>query len=398
MGQKIINNKKVVFFDFPGHPFVHDLTKELSKKNLVYHLYNPKQLGPKSNFNSNINEIIIEIPQKFSRNFYIRFFDEIRYAFLCIYNINKIKPDVLICSSLPLIPLFFVSIFKRFSKFKMVFWMQDIQYVAIQRILKRYNNPITFFVSKLFQYLESFAVVNSNALIFITEDFKKYFNNDINAKKTFVINNWGSFDNIKPLSKINEFSKTNGVDKSFNILYSGTLGYKHNPDLLISLSEKLKENYSNVKLLIVSEGPAVDYISKKAKKNNLSNMVFLPFQDFNLFPQVLASAELSLVFLESDSSEFCVPSKFLSIICAGRIPIVNVDKKNLVAKIINENRCGIVVDNEHELYIQIEDLINNYDKFKYLADNGVLYAKNNFDIEKIALRFEEIISDLYYPK
>ena len=127
-------------------------------------------------------------------------------------------------------------------------------------------------------------------------------------------------------------------------------------------------------------------------------MVFLPFQDFNLFPQVLASAELSLVFLESDSSEFCVPSKFLSIICAGRIPIVNVDKKNLVAKIINENRCGIVVDNEHELYIQIEDLINNYDKFKYLADNGVFYAKNNFDIEKIASRFEEIISDLYYPK
>ncbi len=398
MEQKIINNKKIVFFDFPGHPFVHDLTKELSKNNSIYHLYNPKQLGPKSNFNSNVNEIIIEIPQKFSRNFYIRFFDEIRYSFLCIYKVNKIKPDVLICSSLPLIPLFFISFLKRFSKFKMIFWMQDIQYVAIHKILKRYNNPITFFVSKLFQYLESFAVKNSNALILITEDFKKYFDNDIKTKKTFVINNWGSFNNIKPLSKINKFSEINKVDKSFNILYSGTLGYKHNPDLLISLSEKLKENHSNVKLLIVSEGPAVEYIRNKAKKNHLSNIIFLPFQDFNLFPQVLASAELSLVLLESDSSEFCVPSKFLSIICAGRIPIVNVDKKNLVAKIIIENECGIVVENEQDLYSQVDDLINNYDKFKYLSDNGVFYAKNNFDIKKIALRFEKIISDLYYPK
>ncbi len=397
MGRKIIEKKqRVIFFDFPGHPFVHDLTKKLSKsKDLeIYHLYNPEQLGPKSDFKTNEQEIIVEVPQKISRNFYIRFFNEIQYVFKCYKQILKIKPTIMVCSSIPLVPMFFISFLKKIFSIKIIFWIQDVQYIAINRILKRYKNPLLTYISYLFQKLETFSVKSSDALILITEDFKQFFRNEIEDKRVFIINNWGSLENIKPMNKKNNFSIKNNISNSFNILYSGTLGYKHNPDVIVSLAKTLKEKFENVRLIIVSEGPVVEYLMKESNKFNLDNIIFLPFQDFELFPQVLASSELSLVLLEDDSSDFCVPSKFLSILCAERIPIVNISKKNLVSKIIYDNRCGVVVENKFDLNDKVENIIQNFDDYKHLGENGYKYAKDNFDIDIISKKFIKILAEI----
>lgn len=391
--QVIEKSKKIVFFDFPGHSFVHDLSKSLSKKKKynVYHLYNPKQLGPKSNFKDRISEKIIPIKKNFSRNFYIRFFDESIYSFQCIYKIIKINPDILIASSMPLIPLYFLSLLKKFMRYKIIFWMQDIQSVAIDKILTRKKNRHVQLVSRLFYFLENSIIQLSDSVIFITEDFKKYFNSKILEKNIYIINNWGSLENIKPQEKLNSFSKENKIAESFNVLYSGTLGYKHNPDVLINLSIFLQEKGLKAKILIVSEGPVVEYLKSEAKKLNIKNILFFPFQKFDDFSKVLASAEVSLVLLEKDSSDFCVPSKFLSILCAKRIPVVNTNRTNLVSKIIIENKCGLIADNQSDLNNQLEELIKNYENFNHFAENGYNYACKNFNINDITDKFEKII-------
>lgn len=393
MGRKIIKKNKIAFFDFPGHPFVHDLTKELSRnKELdVYHLYNPKQLGPKSNFKNKSNEIIIKIPKKFSRNFYIRFFDEIIYSIQSFLRLFILKPDVLIVSSFPLIPLFFISLLKPFLRVKLIFWMQDIQSVAIVKILSRVKNPLVKPIASMFYFFESFSIKKSDSVIMITDDFKNYFVNELQNKKTYVINNWGSLKNIKPLKKDNNFTKKYNLEDSFNILYSGTLGYKHNPDVIIKLAKDLKQRRKKIKIIIVSEGPVVDYIKREKQKFDLNNILILPFQDFEIFSEVLASSEVSLVLLEKDSSDFCVPSKFLSILCAGKIPIVNVSSSNLVSKIISDHQCGISFKNQKELSHIICDVMENYNDYLYLGVNGRKYAENNFDLIKIKNEFLKII-------
>ena len=398
MGRKIINKrKKVAFFDFPGHPFVHDLSKELSteKKYTLYHLYNPEQLGPKSNFNKKSFEKIIPISKSFSRNFYIRFFDEIIYSFKCIYHISKINPDVLIASSMPLIPLYFLTLLKKFMSFKLIFWMQDIQSIAIDKILTRKKNVIAGLVTKLFHFFETTIIKSSDSIILITEDFKKYFKSEMSNKNVYTIHNWGSFENIKPLEKLNSFSIEKKISDTFNILYSGTLGYKHNPDILLGLSTFLQNKDLNVKIIIVSEGPVVNYLKEKTKELKINNILFLPFQRFEIFPEVLASCEASLVLLEEDSSDFCVPSKFLSILCSKRIPIVNTSSNNLVSKIIIENECGLIVNDQRSLNMKVEKLVNNYSKFRHLADNGYSYASKNFKINHISNIFNNIIKELH---
>jgi len=387
--------KKIVFFDYSGHPFVHDLSKKFSsdKKYQIYHLYNPNQLGPKGNFFINENEKIIEVRGRFSRNFYKKLIYEFIYGIKAIYYLNKIKPHIVITANMPIPSVFLISLSKKFINFKLIFWLQDITSIAAKNILKRKKNLLWKPISYLFKYLEFSTLKRSEKIITITEDFNKILiEQKISENKIHCVPNWAPIKDLNVFSKINNFSKMNSMTGSFNIMYSGTLGYKHNPDVLIELATFLKEKkLLNAKVVIISEGPVVDHIKQKALKNNLNNILFLPFQKFEIFPEVLASSDCNIVMLEDDSSEFCVPSKFLSILCSKRTPIVYVKDSNLIVKIINEHKCGIHVKNQTELNKAILDVYSNKIDSNLLSANARAYAEKYFDIENIYKKFTDII-------
>ena len=93
----------------------------------------------------------------------------------------------------------------------------------------------------------------------------------------------GTFKRHTSKEKINPFSIQNNLEESFNILYSGTLGFGHNPDVIIDLSKFLINNKINAKIVMISEGPAIEYLKSQSKKGNLQNIIFLPFQNFDIF-------------------------------------------------------------------------------------------------------------------
>lgn len=387
--------KKIVFFDYSGHPFVHDLSKRFSSNQnyQIYHLYNPNQLGPKANFLINKNEKIIEVKGRFSRNFYKKFIYEFIYGIKAIYYLKKINPDIVITANMPIPSVFLISLSKKFINFKFIFWLQDITSIAAKNILKRKKNPLWRPISYLFKYLEFSSLKRSEKIITITEDFNKILKEqNISDNKIHCIPNWAPIEDLNVFSKINNFSKKHLITDSFNIMYSGTLGYKHNPDVLIELATFLKEKkLLMAKIIIISEGPVVDYIKQKALKHNLDNMLFLPFQKFELFPKVLASSNCNIVMLEDDSSEFCVPSKFLSILCSERIPIVYVKESNLIVKIINEYKCGIHVKNQTELNKAVLDVYKNKIDTNLLSANARGYAEKYFEIENVYKKFKNVI-------
>ena len=132
-------------------------------------------------------------------------------------------------------------------------------------------------------------------------------------------------------------------------------------------------------------------MKKQSKKNKLQNIIFLPFQNFDIFPEVLATADISLVMLEKSAGQFSVPSKLLSILCSGRIPIVYVSSSNLSARIVTNHKCGFSVDSNKELNEMVQLIYENFSSYQYIADNARTYAEKNFDINIIAEKFKKII-------
>ena len=124
-------------------------------------------------------------------------------------------------------------------------------------------------------------------------------------------------------------------------MYSGTLGYKHNPDLILSLAKEMKDDESVV-VLVTSEGKVVGYMKQVATQENISNIKFLPFQPFEDMPSMLGAADILIGVLEKEAGIFSVPSKVLTYLTSGKPIVLAVPKVNLASKIISQNNAGIL--------------------------------------------------------
>ena len=96
---------KIIVHDYGGHPFPFALSKELSKKYLIYHLYFGNDYGPKANFTEGSNNLRIEkigIDINYSKkNLFSRFVKDIIYGIKIAKKIKQIKPDIIISGQCP---------------------------------------------------------------------------------------------------------------------------------------------------------------------------------------------------------------------------------------------------------------------------------------------------------
>jgi glycosyltransferase involved in cell wall biosynthesis len=167
---------------------------------------------------------------------------------------------------------------------------------------------------------------------------------------------------------------------------------RHNPALLVELARMLGQQ-SRGELIVVSEGPGVEWLAEHGAAVKLANLRCLGFQPFEALPDVLASADVLVAILEPDAGVFCVPSKVLSYLCAGRPVLLAVPAENLAARIVVDCGAGLVVEPT--------DVAGFTAAARRLADDPLLrdqsgqaarrYAETHFDIGRITDRFESIL-------
>jgi glycosyltransferase involved in cell wall biosynthesis len=142
---------------------------------------------------------------------------------------------------------------------------------------------------------------------------------------------------------------------------------------------------------VLSEGVGRDWLDAQPR---LPNLFTLGFQPYECVPDVLASADVLLATLEIDAGQFAVPSKILTYLCSGRPILLAGPKENLAADVIERSQAGIVVDPRHEsAWIDAaEKLVTGQAYRESLGRNARKYAETEFDISRIARKFEAIFS------
>jgi glycosyltransferase involved in cell wall biosynthesis len=202
-----------------------------------------------------------------------------------------------------------------------------------------------------------------------------------------VIENWAPLDEIPPFPRANEWSARHGLGEKTVFLYSGTLGIKHRPDLLYHLARSLD---SSCRVVVITEGIGRDYLRKMPP---LETLQLLDFQPYDQVPLVLAGADVLLATLESDAGQFAVPSKVLSYLCAGRPLLLAAPKINLAAEIVERSSSGFVADPDRpeEFVGAAKRLAADAGLRCSLAANARRYAEREFEISRLAARFEEIL-------
>ena len=176
-------------------------------------------------------------------------------------------------------------------------------------------------------------------------------------------------------------------------MYSGNLGFKQNPGLLIDLAMAMAGADPRDRLVVVSEGIGADWLAGRQRALRLPNLLLLPFQPWREVPDMMASADVLTALLEPQGRPYCVPSKVLSYCCAGRPIVLAADSANLASRIVSGSRCGRVVGaGDGPAFTRaVLELLADDEERSVCGENARRHAETAFDAEPIAARFAAVL-------
>lgn len=275
---------------------------------------------------------------------------------------------------------------------KFVFWVQDIYSRAIGTVLARKLPLLGHAIGAFYRRLEASLLRASDHAVLIAEDFVKPVRALAGtALPLTVIENWAPLDEVPALPRDNAWAQANLAPAEFRVLYSGTLGFKHDPDAILALAEA---GIGDV--LVFSEGPGADYLRGQAAERGLANLKVSGWLPFAQLPSALAAADALLVILEADAGQYSVPSKTLTYLCAGRPILGAMPRANLAAALVERNDAGVVVapGDRNALIEQARRLAEGHAARERMGANARAYAERTFDIETICDRFEAVVASV----
>ena len=314
-------------------------------------------------------------------------------------RVDAFRPDVVISANMPLDAQNILQQATRRHKARFVFWLQDVYCVAARFFLRKKARFLARAGGYYFERLEKKLLHQSDAVVCIAPGFAEFIRKwEIPDSKIHVIRNWAPLHEVVPTPRMNPWARENGVADRFCFMYSGTLGTKHRPELLLELGKRL-EARGDARLIVIAAGPGADWLRERAQEVSPDFLTLLPFQPYERISEVLGSADVLITLLDSEAGAFAVPSKTLSYLCAGRAVMVAAPSANEAARLVEEAEAGLVVspDEPQQFVAAAERFLSDSQLCARCGINARRYAEQNFAIETIAARFQAVLSGEAVP-
>ena len=390
---------KIALCDYSGHAFPLQLSRELARRgHEVLHLHFLEFQSPKGPLAKTPDDPetfhvdAVSLGRPFAKhNFVRRRAQEIEVGRRFARSIQAFQPDVVIGAQLPLDSISQVIAAGKKGGWSFVFWQQDIYSIAIAKVLARKLGVFGLAIGAHYRGIERRALKKSDAVVAISPDFVPELTLvfGVDPSRVHVIENWASIDDIAPLPQDNAWSRALTLTRRHRVLYTGTLGMKHDPALLLRLARVL-EKRTDAALIVTSEGPAAEWLKREGR--NCPALCVMPFQPYAVYSSVLASADVLVSILEPDAAQFSVPSKVLSYLCAGRPIVLHAPPMNLASRILASSGAGYVASDDADFVRRVLSLLNDPSRGLALGAAARRYAVSHFAIDKIADRFEGVLA------
>ena len=213
-----------------------------------------------------------------------------------------------------------------------------------------------------------------------------------------VIPNWSDPKQVAFQDKNTLFRANHGL-KGPVVLYAGNFGQYQDFDALLNAAKILQTSYPDMSFVFVGEGAKRSHICERIENEGIENVRVFPFVPKEEFSDLLASADISLVTLESGVEGLGVPSKFYNILASGRPTVAAVGAQSEVARVLEEWQCGVRVDqgDPQQLAHTITGLLAEPDKLASMGENARKAFLECFTIQHCGSQFMSVFTEISSP-
>ncbi|HVL23693.1 MAG TPA: glycosyltransferase [Thermomicrobiales bacterium] len=183
-------------------------------------------------------------------------------------------------------------------------------------------------------------------------------------------------------------------DSETIVLHSGAMGLKQGLEHVIAAARLASATSPNMRFVLMGDGNQRQMLQAKAA--DLGNVTFLPPADADMFPNILAAADVLLINERASLRDMALPSKLTSYLVAGRPIVAAVTPEGWTAREIAQTGAGVVVPPEDPaaLLDAIATLRADPARARLLAAAGPVYARDVLAAPVILGRAESFVQNL----
>ncbi|WP_018343009.1 WcaI family glycosyltransferase [Cytophaga aurantiaca] len=295
------------------------------------------------------------------------------------------KYDIIFTPYPPLIIGFWPWLYKVFHpKSTWVFHIQDLQVDAAKELGLIKNKTAL----RILEKIELFWLKKCDYVSSISEGMRdRILAKGIDKSKYIMLANWAETDIIKPLPVSESMRTELGIPlDSKVILYSGNLGEKQGVELLIDVAAEFKAQ-PDILFVIAGEGASKIRLIEYATAKNVTNVLFLPLQEYSKLTFFLACADIHMVIQKKSAADLVLPSKFMSILSAGAVALVTAEPGTSLYSMITDHSLAHMCEAENKtaVFESINSILAN-DQTQ-IKNNARTFAEKHLSIDSILATF-----------
>jgi colanic acid biosynthesis glycosyl transferase WcaI len=393
---------RIFLHDYPGHPFVLELSRELARRgHVVRHAYFAADQGPKGQVErlpgdpETFSIQPISIRGAYSKSNLVRrhMLDGV-YGVAAARALTAFRPDVVLIGQTPPNALGPLQRAARRTGAGFILWLQDVFGLAAAALLSDRWGGAGRLAAMHYQALERRILRRSDHIIAISADFLPYLAQaGVSPANVSVIPNWGPLSAIPPRPRRNRWSDRHGLSDKTVFTYTGTLGLKHNPNLIYRLAQAFQDR-PDIAVQVTCTGVGADWLRARAAEAPLPNLQILPLAPLEDLPDLYGTADVLIGLLEADAGSFSAPSKVLAYLCAGRAVLLSAPPANASALTLATAGAGVVTaaSDEAAFLAAARILADSPAERAAMGAAGRAYAEAMFDIGRVGEQFEPLLA------
>jgi colanic acid biosynthesis glycosyl transferase WcaI len=241
------------------------------------------------------------------------------------------------------------------------------------------------------------AYLHADAIIVLSADMKnRLVQWGLDGSRIVCLENWVDTTAVYPVKDENALRSREGLQDRFVVMHSGNMGLSQYLDNVLEAAGLLRDR-PDIQFLLVGDGATRANLEAQARRMQLGNVRFLPYQPRDELAESLSAANLHLISMHAEAHHCLMPSKLYGILASGS-PVLAITAENSeLAQQIRNQHIGLTTrpSDPQQLASDLRWCAEHRDELEQMGRQARLVAVEQFDRRLQTSKFGKILSEVH---